>query len=166
LGPSPVGDAAVNFAIYSSCAKTIDLCVYFDPESPSTAPSLRIPLDREVNKTGDVWHVRVENIPRGRDGYLIRYGYLIAGDEPPKHRHDRWHPDFLLCDPYAPLIDGRRVFGQRASSPRGEDSKWMGCFAFDATPFDWEGVSPPNLPPQDLVIYELTTRAFTADASS
>ena len=42
----------------------------------------------------------------------------------------------------------------------------MGCFNFDATPFDWEGVKPPGLPPQDLVVYELTTRAFTADASS
>ena len=166
LGPSPVGRAGVNFALHSSAAKSVDLCVYFDPAAPSTAPSLRIPLDRDANRTGDVWHVAVENIPRGHDGYLVRYGYLVSGDEPPRHKHDRWHPDQLLCDPYAPLIDGRRVFGDRSSSPRGEDSVWMGCFNFDATPFDWEGVRPPGLPPQDLVVYELTTRAFTADASS
>ena len=42
----------------------------------------------------------------------------------------------------------------------------MGCVQFDATPFDWEGVTPPNLPPQDLIVYECTTRAFTADDSS
>ena len=102
-----MGRAGVNFALYSSAAKAVDLLLYFDPASSSTAPSLRVPLDRDANRTGDVWHACVENIPRGHDGYLVRYGYLVAGDEPSRHKHDRWHPDRLLCDPYAPLIDGR-----------------------------------------------------------
>ena len=166
LGPSPVGDSGINFAIFSSAAREIDLCVYFDPDSTSKQPSLRIPLQRDSHKTGDVWHARVDNIPRGHDGYLVRYGYLVRGDEPPRSHHDRWHPDQLLCDPYAPLVDGRRVYGDHGSSPHGEKSAWMGCVQFDATPFDWEGVTPPNLPPQDLIVYECTTRAFTADDSS
>ena len=82
LGPSPSGRAGVNFALHSSAAESVDLCVYFDPAAPSTAPSLRIPLDRDANKTGDVWHVAVENIPRGHDGYVVRYGYLVTGNEP------------------------------------------------------------------------------------
>ena len=35
-----------------------------------------------------------------------------------------------------------------------------------ANPIDRGGVTPPALPPQDLVVYELTTRAFTNDKSS
>ena len=26
-----------------------------------------------------MWHVRLDNIPRGGDGYVIRYGYLVDG---------------------------------------------------------------------------------------
>jgi len=165
MGPTPVGDRGVNFAIFASCATSVDLCVYFDEASTSRQPSLRIPLDGDVNRTGDTWHVRLDNIPRGGDGYLVRYGYLVAGDEPAR-KGDRWHPDHLLADPYAPLVEGRRVFGDHSSSPNGEEKIWMGAIQFDATPFDWGGVTPPGLPPQDLVIYELTTRAFTNDASS
>ena len=167
LGPVPAGDRGVNFALFSSAASAVDLCVYFDPRSTSREPSLRIPLDPALgHKTGDVWHARVDNIPRGHDGYQVRYGYLVRGEDPPRHRHDRWHPDVLLCDPYAPLIDGRRVYGDKHSAPNGESDHWMGAFAFDETPFDWEGVEPPNLPPQDLVVYELTTRAYTASDTS
>jgi isoamylase len=166
MGPSAFGETGVNFAVHSSTAKSVDLLIYFDPTSPSTAPSLRIPLPRDQHKTGDTWHVLVDQIPRGWDGYVVRYGYLVSGDDPKKNKHDRWHPDQLLCDPYAPFVDGRRVFGDRASAPNGEDSVWMGGFAFDQTAFDWEGVTPPNLPPQNLVVYELTTRAFTNDKSS
>ena len=46
----------MNFAIFSESAKSVDLCIYFDEASGSRQPSLRIPLDRDVNRTGDgVW---------------------------------------------------------------------------------------------------------------
>ena len=80
--------------------------------------------------------MRLDNIPRGGDGYVVRYGYLVDGDTKP-HTGDRWHPDHLLCDPYAPLIEGRRVYGDHGSSPNGEENIWMGAIQFDATPFDW-----------------------------
>ena len=83
LGPTPAGDVinpGVNFAIHSAAAAGIDLLIYFDPSSTSKQPSLRIPLDPKKNKTGDVWHVRLDNIPRGGDGYVIRYGYLVDGE--------------------------------------------------------------------------------------
>ena len=38
---------------------------------------------------------------------------------------DRWHPDRVMVDPYAPLVDGRRVFGQHSSSPNGEENTWL-----------------------------------------
>lgn len=168
LGPTPAGDVinpGVNFAIHSAAAAGIDLLIYFDPSSTSKQPSLRIPLDPKKNKTGDVWHVRLDNIPRGGDGYVIRYGYLVDGGKSPD-RWDYWEPNQLMVDPYAPLVEGRRVYGENESCPNGEAGAWMGAFALDETPFDWSGVEPPNIPPQDLVVYECTPRAFTASATS
>jgi hypothetical protein len=150
LGPTPAGDVinpGVNFAIHSAAAAGIDLLIYFDPSSTSKQPSLRIPLDPKKNKTGDVWHVRLDNIPRGGDGYVIRYGYLVDGGKSPD-RWDYWEPNQLMVDPYAPLVEGRRVYGENESCPNGEAGAWMGAFALDETPFDWSGVEPPNIPPQ------------------
>ena len=201
LGPTPAGDVinpGVNFAIHSAAAAGIDLLIYFDPSSTSKQPSLRIPLDPKKNKTGDVWHVRLDNIPRGGDGYVIRYGYLVdgkfiliiaraisltscsfgyfwlflvifgyfwlflviliwairvtlcflfTGGKSPD-RWDYWEPNQLMVDPYAPLVEGRRVYGENESCPNGEAGAWMGAFALDETPFDWNGVEPPNIPPQ------------------
>ena len=132
-----------------------------------------MPLDPEINKTGDAWHVRLDGIPRGGGvdpvtgavAPLVRYGYVITGPDPP-HKYDRWHPDVLLCDPYAPLIEGRRVFGDDGARQNGEKGVSTSAIDFDAPAFDWEGVTPPGRRPEDLVIYELTPRAFTRDASS
>ena len=124
------------------------------------------PLQRDSHKTGDVWHARVDNIPRGHDGYLVRYGYLVRGDEPPRSHHDRWHPDQLPVairtrrSWTADAVDGDRLVAAREKSAADKSAQ------FDATPFDWEGDATPNLPPQDLIVYECTTRAFTADDSS
>lgn len=46
-------------------------------------------------------------------------------------------------------------------------SQFYGTYDFDLKPFDWgEGYQRPDLPFQDLIIYEMTVRCFTADASS
>jgi hypothetical protein len=207
LGPTPAGDVinpGVNFAIHSAAAAGIDLLIYFDPSSTSKQPSLRIPLDPKKNKTGDVWHVRLDNIPRGGDGYVIRYGYLVDGEfiliiarainmtscsfgyfwlflviyfwlflviliwairmtscflftgGKSPDRWDYWEPNQLMVDPYAPLVEGRRVYGENESCPNGEAGAWMGAFALDETPFDWSGVEPPNIPPQ-VSVYSYAT---------
>ena len=117
LGPSPVDPSGLNFALFSSSAKSVDLCVYFEETALAHAPSMRIPLDAAVNKTGDTWHVRLDNVPRGGGsggGGLVRYGFMVSGDTGVE-TGDRWHSDRVMVDPYAPLVDGRRVFG--AASP-------------------------------------------------
>jgi len=58
------------------------------------------------------------------------------------------------------------VFGEHSSSPNGEENTWLGAVDFDSPAFDWGGVTPPGIPDQDVVIYEMTTRAFTMDESS
>ena len=44
---------------------------------------------------------------------------------------------------------------------------FCGTFALDDLEFDWgAGYARPAIPPQDLVIYEMGVRSFTADASA
>ena len=55
------------------------------------------------------------------------------------HRFDR---SILLIDPYAKLVEGRRVFGDLNN--RG--SQFLGTFDFDTLPFDWgDGYKLPNI---------------------
>lgn len=48
-----------------------------------------------------------------------------------------------------------------------EGSVFRGTYDFESPEFDW-GVDyeRPNIPPQDLIIYEMCVRSFTASASS
>lgn len=46
-------------------------------------------------------------------------------------------------------------------------SVFRGTFALDEPVFDWgASYARPAIPPQDLVIYEMGVRSFTADASA
>ena len=46
-------------------------------------------------------------------------------------------------------------------------SVFRGTFELEAAPFDWgKSYSRPNLAPQDLVIYEMGVRSFTASGTS
>ena len=58
------------------------------------------------------------------------------------------------------------MFGDDNARQNGEKGVSTSAIDFDAPAFDWEGVTPPGRRPEDLVIYELTPRAFTRDASS
>lgn len=46
-------------------------------------------------------------------------------------------------------------------------SAFRGTFDFTEKPFDWgAGYERPNIAPQDLIVYEMGVRSFTADSSS
>lgn len=48
-----------------------------------------------------------------------------------------------------------------------EGSLFWGTFDFESPAFEWGAdYQRPNLPPQDLIVYEMPVRSFTADASS
>ena len=57
-------------------------------------------LDKVQNKTGDVWHIYVEDLKPN-----IYYGYRIYGSQDEKNGH-RFNPKKLLLDPYAKAISG------------------------------------------------------------
>jgi len=99
-------------------------------------PTETIPL----NRTGNVWHIGIKNLPPN-----TYYSYQIGG---------RW-----LLDPYAKFPETNPIFN---SAPLHN----ICAAAKMPEPFDWQNAKRPQLPQQDLIIYELHVRGFTKHASS
>ncbi|XP_077212723.1 isoamylase 3 [Tasmannia lanceolata] len=160
LGASEM-EKGINFAIFSRHASSVTLCLSV-PER-GKIPELdtamvEIKLDPQMNKTGDIWHIGVEDLPRCG----VFYGYRIDGPQGWQHGH-RFDSSLVLLDPYAKLIDGRKVFGDSSNKM----SKFLGTYDFTTLPFDWgANYKLPNISEKDLIIYEMNVRAFTADKSS
>ncbi|PQQ14330.1 isoamylase 3 chloroplastic [Prunus yedoensis var. nudiflora] len=158
LGVSEV-DSGTNFAIFSQHATAVTLCLSL-PERLGRVDGgmMEFSLDRNVNKTGDIWHICIKDLPRSN----VLYGYRMDG---PRGWHEghRFDSRVVLIDPYAKLVDGRRFFGDTSK----KFSKFLGTYDFDSLPFAWgDNYKLPNIPEKDLVIYEMNVRAFTASESS
>ena len=65
-------------------------------------------LGKDSNRTGDVWHIAIEGLPKSG----ILYGYRVDGEGGWETGH-RWDPSKVMLDPYAPLIAGRLQFAVR-----------------------------------------------------
>src|SRR6201995_581501 len=100
LGATP-GDqesvAGTNFAIASSVADSVTLCLFDE-----TGAETQIPV---VDNDADVWHAFVPGIGPGQ-----AYGYRVGGPWDPA-RGLRCNPAKLLLDPYAKAISGTVAFG-------------------------------------------------------
>uniref|UniRef100_A0A0R0JEP1 Glycosyl hydrolase family 13 catalytic domain-containing protein n=1 Tax=Glycine max TaxID=3847 RepID=A0A0R0JEP1_SOYBN len=160
LGVSEV-DSGINFAIFSQNATAVTLCLVL-PERGSIdaldGGMIEMVLDPDLNKTGDIWHICIEDLPRSN----VLYGYRIDGPRDWGKGH-RFDSSIVLVDPYAKLVEGRRYFGDISMKL----SKFLGTYDFDSLPFDWgENYKLPNISEKDLVIYEMNVRAFTSDESS
>ena len=72
--------AAVNFALYSSGASGVTLCLFSEADLRNGKVSYEVCLDSSHNKTGDVWHVALPQV----DTTLL-YGQALhdAGVTPP-----------------------------------------------------------------------------------
>ena len=163
--PSPLGatlePGGVNFAIYSSVAEKVELCLF---DSTGTREVERISLPA---CTDDTWHVFVPGIAAG-----ARYGYRVHGRYEPEAGL-RCNPDKLLLDPYARAID--RVLHGAAwqyayklggperdlkSDTTDNSAAAAKCVVVDPS-FDWEGDTPPGIAMEDTVFYETHVRGFT-----
>lgn len=182
----------VNFAIFSSNASSVSLCLYTEDDILNGKVTYEIKLDGAVHRTGDVWHVAFQDLEAS-----LLYGYRIGGPQndgslfraglefsPVRSRSSMfyrcsynlmslWVQDRIVVDPYAKSIfNGRREFGQLAGSPSEEDQTartWPQAAGLVPGPddeFDWEGDTPLDIPMEDLIIYEAHVRGFTADESS
>src|SRR5918993_628015 len=92
-----------NFALYSSVAESVDLCLF-----DAAGNERRIPLP-EVDAY--VWHVFLTGVQPGQ-----RYGFRVHGAWDPA-RGQRCNPHKLLLDPYAKAVDGDPYFDWTNARP-------------------------------------------------
>ena len=159
--PLPLGatvtSEGVNFALFSRYATSVSLVLF---EKENGKPSAEIPLDTQINKTGDIWHVVVPSVTHG-----ARYAYRVTG---PAGNGHRFNDEQLLLDPYARALEGGEVWGKPPDfGPQDPDQPSFNrrCIVTEDA-FDWDGDRPPNIPLKESIIYELHTRGFTVHASS
>ena len=145
-----------NFAIYSSIAKSVTLCL-LDEE----LNEMRIPMT-EVDAY--VWHVYVPQVRAGQ-----RYGYRIDGPWDP-HNGLRCDYSKLLLDPYAKAIEGQLMdsldlLSYQADDPltlKGGDSADATMHSVVVNPFfDWEGDRSPGHDYSESIIYEAHIKGMT-----
>jgi isoamylase len=148
----------VNFAVYSSGASSVELCLY-DEKGNTEIARATLP-----GRTGDIWHGFLP-VPTARPG--LRYGYRAAGPYDPS-RGQRYNPNKLLLDPHARAIQGgvqwrEELHGTNADgslNPADSAPFVPKGIVIDST-FDWDHDHSPAIPWRDTVIYELHVRGFT-----
>lgn len=151
--PHPLGQSLkeedINFAIRAPHATSVSLCLF---ERETEKPLAEIPLVPEINKTEDIWHIAIPN-----QGMDILYAYRIF---PPLNAKQQ-----LLLDPYAKCVFSSHEWGKvkKVGSPYPYHP--LGEVLGEST-FDWGDDSPPHIPLNDLIIYEMSVRAFTKHPSS
>lgn len=158
--PYPLGatfdGSGTNFAIYSSVAERIVLCL-LDDDNNETQVELR-----EVDAS--VWHCYLPSVRPGQ-----RYGYRVYGPHDPSQGL-RCDPSKFLLDPYAKAIDGNITNTQAVfsydfddpSQPNRQDSLGHVPISVVINPFfDWGHDRPPDHDYADTVIYETHVRGFT-----
>jgi isoamylase len=149
LGPS-FKENGINFAFYAEHASGADLCL-FSLENHALIET--ISLKPNENKSGNVWHILIKNLP-----LPLAYAYRIHGENipPKKFAYDK---QLFLIDPYAKEISSKYDWGEnKPYRPLGMISQ--------PSPFDWQGDTPPRIPLRDLIIYETHVRGFTQSPSS
>ncbi|MEM7175339.1 MAG: alpha-amylase family glycosyl hydrolase [Chlamydiota bacterium] len=96
-------------------------------------------LRAEMKKTSDRHHLALSHLPATFD-----YTYQCL--------------DRCLIDPYAYRLSSHQIWGKPQHQVRGRVAP--------EEPFDWECDARPLTPAEDLIIYEMHVRSFTAHPSS
>ena len=153
--PLPLGTSiqrgGINFAIFSRHATEVTLLLF---QPGVEAEIAAFPFDCKYNRTGDVWHAFITGLDPG-----VEYAYRMDGPRAMPHCFD---PAWVLSDPYAIALNGRRQWGDRTN-------QLSDCFrraVLVGHEYDWEFDQPINRPLADSIIYELHVRGFTMDPSS
>ncbi|MDC7295352.1 glycogen debranching protein GlgX [Butyrivibrio sp. DSM 10294] len=147
-----VTDGGVNFSIYSTEARGCTLLLF---NHGANKPFVEIPFPEEF-RIGDVYTMMVF----GLNIETVEYGYRFDGEYAPE-KGLRFDKSKVLLDPYAKSISGRSVWGKE----RGKDD-FQHRGQIIREDYDWEGDKPLELLQQDLIIYEMHVRSFTAHQSS
>lgn len=172
--PQPFGANVINngvqFSIFSRHASSVELLLFHSAERDADYTVLL--LDPVYNKTGDIWHIWVEDIGEGQV-----YGYRIDGEYNPG-KGLRYNRNKLLIDPYARALTGNFIWAltkARGMIPGSVDDEFS-ISTEDSSYFVPHSIvingrreimkNPLRIPENDLIIYELHVRGFTAHHTS
>ncbi len=148
----------INFAVFSAHAQRIELCL-FDAAGHTELARLALPGHCHV-----VFHGHLAGAGPG-----LVYGLRAHGPWRPERGH-RFNPAKLLLDPYARDVVGPfswtpAHFGADAEHPSHPDPRDNARQAWKARVpdprWDWADDTPPLVPPEDTVLYELHVKGFT-----
>ncbi|WP_172120127.1 glycogen debranching protein GlgX [Actinomyces faecalis] len=148
--------SGTNFALYSSVAQGVDLCL-FDDEGRETRVGLT-----EVDAS--VWHGYLPSVRPGQ-----HYGFRVHGPYDPAAGH-RCDASKLLLDPYAKAISGHvtpsaSLYSYSFDDPdvrNEEDSAPATMRSVVTSPFfDWGHDRPPGHAYHDTIIYEAHVKGMT-----
>ena len=158
--PSPLGatwdGAGVNFALYSSNAIAVTLCLF--DSADSAAPARDIVIEA---RHGPIWHVYVPDVGPGQ-----LYGYRVSGPFAPKEGH-RFNDSKVLLDPYARAIGRMPIWDESLYGYAKHDltrcTRDSAAFAplgavVAAVP---QVFSRPNTCWEDTIIYEAHVKGIT-----
>jgi glycogen operon protein len=161
-------EGGANFALYSRHATDVWLLLFDRADDREPARTIKL-----ENRTRFVFHGFVEGVKAGQ-----LYGYRVGGPFEPERGH-RFNDKKLLIDPYAKALTGKAknvdnlLLAYRAGAPTRDlsfddrDNAHVVPKAIvvdDA--FDWQGDRPPHIPLEELIIYEVHLKGFTAHSSS
>jgi len=153
----------VNFSIFSEHATQVTLVLF---TSGVDAPITTFELSSSENTTGSIWHILVKGI----DPKVIRYGYRMNMQPNPNPQLYRFDPESILIDPYAKAISGASEWGVMYTREGQKPPVKMGVrdrrSIIGGMCFDWGDDKQLCTPPEEMIIYELHVRGYTAHSSS
>ncbi len=154
--PSPMGYSQTrenglkisNFALFSSAADAVELCLFRDGKESCFA----------MSRTDNIWHVAIEGVELNDE-----YAFRITG----KNDRTLANPQKLMLDPYAKAVthkpdlsslEARSIFllnderDNAAVAPKGR---------IVDEHFDWSGDCKPSIPWAQTIVYELNVKGFS-----
>ena len=154
-----VEDGGVRFAVASTSADAVEVCLVDGPSGALTERRVTLP-----ERTFGVWHGHVPGVAAGQ-----LYGYRVHGPYKPDQGL-RCNPNKLLLDPYAKAIDGHNqwneaLFSYRFGDPGSYNDADSAPYAMRSVVinpfFDWSNDTPLRIPFHQTVIYEAHVKGMT-----
>jgi isoamylase len=157
----------VNFAVHSKDATEVFLLLF---EAADEEPTDIIQLG---HRTKGIWHGLVKGLGAGQ-----RYGYKVRGPYRPQWGL-RFNERKLLLDPYAKAVTGKfrnvdnllLAYDPHSAARDGsldtrDNARLVPKSLVVDDAFDWQGDTAPDLALEQLIIYEVHVKGFTAHPSS
>ena len=143
------GEQITNFALYSSVADAVELCLFENGKKEQRFA---------MHRSEYVWHIALSGVTQG-----TQYGFRITAE------NDRTlaNPNKLMLDPYAKAVVGKPDLSSAEvrsifllNDPR-DNVEFAPKGQIIETTFDWQHDKAPKTPWAETVIYELSVKGFS-----